>query len=236
MEFNADYLNEVLSKEDTTTEEKIQLILSEHEADKRGVADKNYELIGNEKKLKEKIASFEENEKSYADKISNLEAELKKNSAEEHRKYYDSQLESKQKEYDKSVQTLTAERDFYKASHIKRMQDDAIVAGIDGLQFRDDTHKKFFIRAVLTDNDFEAKDIDGTTVFVNKNNITLQDVLKNYATTAEGKECLKPLTSGGGAQGGKGSGGNSKQLSRAEFEALDAQGKQDFFHNGGQIV
>ena len=145
-------------------------------------------------------------------------------------------MEIKQKDFDKSLQTLTAERDFYKASHIKRLQDDAINAGIEGLQFRDDAHKKFFIRAVTTDNDFEAKDIDGTTVFVNKNNVTLQDVLKNYATTAEGKECLKPLTSGGGAQGGKGNGGNGKQLSRAEFEALDAQGKQDFFHNGGQIV
>lgn len=233
---DAEFLSDVLSKEDVSAEGKIQLILSEHEADKRGLIQKNSELIGAEKKLKEQIAGFVENEKSYTDKISTLEGQLAKNSPEEHKKYYDAQLENKTKEFNAKYDELKAERDFYKTSHIKRMQDDAVAQGIKDLQFVNDFRKKSFINNVLMDNDFEAKEIDGQTVFINKHNKTLQDALKDYATTAEGKDCLKPLTSGGGARGGTSGNTGAKALSREEFEALDPTEKAQFFAKGGKLI
>lgn len=201
MDFNSDFLTEILSKEETTVEEKVQFILSEHEASIIGLKDKNYELIGSEKKLKEKLEAYKDSEKVLKERTVELEEELKKASPEEHRKYYDNIIASKEKEFSEKYEKLESERDFYKTSHLKRLKSEAIEMGIKDMQFVNDFRKKSFINNVLMDNDFEAKDIDGEIVFINKDNVTLQDCLKNYAGTAEGKDCLKLLSSGGGSTG-----------------------------------
>lgn len=233
--FKSELLNEILTDEKTTVEEKINLILGEHEADKRALIQKNYQVIGENKELKKKTAMFSENEKSFADKISSLEEELKKNSAEEHKKYYDSQLDAKTKEFEKKIKEIKDQRDFYKSSHLRRLQDDAVSEGIKELQFVNDAMKKGFINNVLSDNDFEAKEIDGQTVFLNKSNKTIQEVMRDYSATSEGKAFIKNPTSGGGAQGGTSVPGG-KVLTREQYESMDPAERSEFFRNGGKLA
>ena len=233
--FDNETLTGILSKEDVSVEEKINLIMSEHEADKRGLIEKNQQLIGAEKKLKEQINAYGESEKSYSEKISALETELKNNSAEEHKKYYDAQLKLKQDEYDAKMSAMTAERDYFKTSHLKRLQDDAIAEGIKEITFIGDAQRKGFVNIVLAENHFEAKDIDGVTMFLNKENKTIQEVMQNYASTTEGKSFIKNPTVGGGARGDTSPSGKMTK-SRADFERMTPDEKSEFFRSGGKLI
>lgn len=90
----------VFGNEEMTTEQRVKAIMTEHKADERGLVNKRDELFVANKEFKGKVQSYKTSKAEYETKISKLEDELKKNSPEEHRKYYASQLESKQKELD----------------------------------------------------------------------------------------------------------------------------------------
>lgn len=235
-EFNEQIVADILNKEDVSVEDKIKSILSGHEANVRGLIQKRDELLGNEKKLKEKINAYETEKNGFTDKITGLEEELKKNSPEEHKKYYDAQLLSRQKEFDTKLAEVVKERDFFKTSHLKRLQDDAVAEGIKDIQFIDGL-KNGFIASVLMLNHFEAKDIDGKTVFLNENNKTIQEVMHDYALTTEGKAYIKNPSSGGNAHSTStvnSSGG--KQISREELAKMKDDERREFFRKGGTIV
>lgn len=233
--FDNETLTGILSKEDVSVDEKIALIISEHEADKRGLIEKNQQLIGAEKKLKEQISAYGESEKSYSDKIANLEKELKSNSAESHREYYDAQLKLKQDEFDSKMNAITAERDYFKSSHLKRLQDDAIAEGIKDITFIGDAQRKGFVNIVLAENHFEAKEIDGQTMFLNRENKTIAEVMQTYASTTEGKSFIKNPTTGGGARGDTTTSGKMTK-SRADFERMTPTEKSEFFRAGGKLI
>lgn len=233
--FDADFLNGILNNAETSVEDKVNLIITEHQASERGLVQKKEELLGNEKKLKERLNAYSESEKSYTEKIANLESELAKNSPEEHKKYYDTQLAQKQKEFDEKYNEVVSQRDFYKTSHLKRLQDDAIAEGIAGIQFMDGL-KDGFIYTVLAKNNFEPKDIDGKTIFLNKENKSIQDVMKAFALTTEGKAYIKNPTSGGGATGGIVSAGGSNVWTRKQYEDATPLERQQFFAKGGKLV
>ena len=89
---NDEFLNELLGKEDVSLDDKVKSIIAEHEADTRGLLAKRDELLGNEKKLKEKISGYESAKGEYESKISGLEEELKKATSDDHKKYYETQI------------------------------------------------------------------------------------------------------------------------------------------------
>ena len=220
--FDEALVTDILNKEDVSIEDKVKSILSGHEANVRGLIQKRDQLLGNEKKYKEQLNAYETGKTEYETKIASLEDELKKNSPEEHKKYYDSQLESRQKEFDNKYAEVVKERDYYKTSHLKRLQDDAVAEGIKDIQFVDGL-KNGFVASVLMQNQFEAKEIDGKTVFLNSMNKTIQEVMHDYALTTEGKAYIKNPSSGGGAQTSKqnyGSSNNSSTITRAEYDEL----------------
>lgn len=103
MALDAEFLNGIFSNEDISVEDKVKSILSEYEADNRGLVSKRDELLGKNKKYQEQIQAFESSKSDYESKIAGLEEELKKNSPEQHRQYYDSQLATKQKEFDENL-------------------------------------------------------------------------------------------------------------------------------------
>lgn len=236
-----EFLNGVFNQEGTSVEDKVKLIIAEHEAQTRGLIKKRDELLDNEHKLKEQIKSFSENEKTYSEKINTLEAELKKNSPEQHREYYEAQLNSKQKEFEKKLAELETEKDRYKTSHLKRLQDDAIAEGVKDIQFVDGL-KQGFIATVLMNNNFEAKDIDGEIVFINKDNKKIQEVMHDYSLTNEGKAYIRNPSSGSGANTSVNKGGQSfggKTMTRAEYETkvkTDPAGMSKFFQEGGKLI
>lgn len=220
---DAEFLNGIFSNEETSVEDKIKSILSESEADNRGLVQKRDELLGKEKKYKEQIASFDNERNEFTTKITGLEEELKKNSPEQHKQYYDSQLAEKQKKFDEELETVRGERDFYKTSHLKRLQDDAIAEGTKDIQFVEGL-RNGFIASVLMQNQFEPKEIDGELIFLNKQNKTIQDVIHDFSLSPEGKAYIKNPTSGSSARNTSNNSGSSSSvgntLTREQYEEL----------------
>lgn len=82
--------------------------------------------------------------------------------------------------------------------------------------------KNGFIATVLMQNNFEAKDIDGTLMFLNAQNKTIQDVMHDFALTPEGKAYIKNPSSGSNAHSSNSYSNNSMTnvLTRSEYNAL----------------
>jgi hypothetical protein len=65
----------------------------------------------------------------------------------------------------------------------------------------------------------------------------LSDHLKEWAATDEGKHFITaPANGGGGANGGSGNGGGGKQMTRAQFDSLDATSKASAIKDGATIT
>lgn len=219
---DAEFLNGIFSNEETSVEDKVQSILSEYNADTRGLIQKRDQLLGQEKKLKEQIAGYEEEKTTNSTRIAELEDEIKKNSPEEHKRYYDAQLEALNKKHSDELSKVSAERDFFRSSHLKRLQNDAIEEGTKDIQFIEGL-KNGFIATVMLQNDFEAKDIDGNMMFLNKQNKTIQDAMHDFALTPEGKAYIKNPTSGANSHnsGNPNTSSNAQNtITRAEYNDL----------------
>lgn len=197
---NEEFLNGLLGNEEVSAEDKIKQIIAEHEADTRGLLQKRDELLGSQKKLKEQIATFEAGKAEYETKISGLEEELKKNSSEEHKKYYETQLADKEAQFLAKEKALTGEVDKYKGYYYKSLRDKAIEEGVKNLNFVDGL-KNGFIQLVLAKNDFEPQEIDGQLKFLNKEHHTIEEAINAFALTTEGKAYIRNASTGGGATG-----------------------------------
>lgn len=235
------FLTELLGKEDVSLEDKIKSIVAEHEADTRGLLAKRDELIGAEKKLKEKILGYETAKGEYETKISGLEEELKKATSDDHKKYYETQIADLKKSNEEALLKVTTERDYYKGEHLKALRDKAIEEGCKELIFVSGL-KDGFIARVLQTNDFHAEDIEGVgTKFLNKEHHTIEEAIHAFAMTQEGKAYIANPSTGGGARGNSSvSGGTgNKTMSRSAYNDLqlsDPQKAMKFFREGGRIV
>lgn len=235
---NEEFLNGLLGKEDVSSADKVKAILAEHEADTRGLVQKRDELLGKEAKLKEQIASFEKAKGDSEAEITKLQEELKKANPEAHRQFYETQIADAKAKYDAEIQKITADRDFYRQSHLKSLRDKAVEVGIKDLNFVDGL-KDGFIARVLSMDEFEPQEIDGSLKFLNKEHHTIEEALASFALTSEGKAYIKNPSTGGGAQGSPPqAGGNAKTMTRAEYNALQSANPQkaaEFFRGGGRI-
>lgn len=235
------FLNGLLGNEEVSAEDKIKQIISEHEADTRGLLQKRDELLGNEKKLKEKILGYETAKGEYETKINGLEEELKKATSDDHKKYYETQLADREKKYNEELAKITEERDRYKTEHLRALRDRAIEEGVKDLNFVTGL-KDGFIARVLSLNEFTPDTIDGTTKFLNKEHHTIEEAIHAFALTQEGKAYIANPSTGGGARGSTptyGGVGNNKTLTREQFTELqsrDPKQAQEFFKNGGRIA
>ena len=241
---NDEFLNELLGKEDVSLEDKVKSIVAEHEADTRGLLAKRDELLGSEKKLKEKISAYETAKGEYETKISGLEQMLEKaNSGDQKvKEYYETKLADLQKKYDTDISTISAEKDQYKTLHLTALRDKAIEEGCKDINFISGL-KKGFIARVLSENDFQPDDsIDGQLKFLNKEHHTIEEAIHAFAMTQEGKAYIANPSTGGGARGSSsnGSGGTgNKTMSRSAYDELqksDPEKAMKFFREGGRLV
>ena len=238
---NDEYLNELLGKEDVSLEDKVKSIIAEHEADTRGLLAKRDELLGSEKKLKEKISAYETAKGEYETKISGLEEELKKASSEDHKKYYETQLADLKKSNEEALLKVSTERDYYKNEHLKSLRDKAIEEGVKDLHFIDGL-KDGFIARVLSLNEFHAEEIEGEGIkFLDKGKHTIEDAIHAFAMTQEGKAYIANPSTGGGARGSSSVNGGTgnKTMSRSAFDEMqksDPQKAMEFFRQGGRVV
>ena len=159
---NEEFLTGLLGNEEVSAEDKIKQIIAEHDADTRGLLQKRDELLGSEKKLKEKISAYEKGNEETTAKIAELEGLLEKanNGDQKAKEYYETKIADMQKKYDGTIASVTAERDQYKHLHLNSLRDKAIEEGTKDINFVNGL-KQGFIARVLSLNDFEAQDIDG---------------------------------------------------------------------------
>ena len=239
---NDEFLNELLGKEDVSLEDKVKSIVAEHEADTRGLLAKRDELLGSEKKLKEKISAYETAKGEYETKINGLEEELKKATSDDHKKYYETQIADLKKSQEAELLKVSTERDYYKGEHLKALRDRAVEEGIKDLNIIAGL-KDGFIARVLSLNDFHAEDIEGVgTKFLNKEHHTIEEAIHNFAMTPEGKAYIANPSTGGGAKGSGSSysgGSSAKTMSRSaynELQSRDPKQASEFFKNGGRLV
>ena len=236
------FLNELLVKEDVSLEDKVKSIVAEHEADTRGLLAKRDELLGSEKKLKEKISAYETAKGEYETKISGLEEELKKATSDDHKKYYETQIADLKKSQEAELLKVSTERDYYKGEHLKALRDRAIEEGVKDLNFISGLKDGFIARVLMT-NDFHAEEIEGVgTKFLNKEHHTIEEAIHAFAMTPEGKAYIANPSTGGGARGSSstGSGGTgNKTMSRSAYNDLqksDPEKAMQFFRDGGRLV
>lgn len=237
MAFDTDFLNGVLNNEETTAEQKVGLIIAEHEASERGLVQKRDQLLESEKKLKEKVKGFEDKGKEFEAKISSLEEQLKNNDPEAAKKYYESQLAAKQKEFDDKYQTVEKERDFYRGSHLDMIKERAFADAIKDIQFVDGLKEGF--KARLLSRGFEVATINGQELVVDKDSKTIADAVKEFVATAEGKAYIKAGASGAGSGSNASGAGGEKTMTQAEFQALNLKepmAAMKFIQSGGKIV
>ena len=239
---NDEFLNELLGKEDVSLEDKVKSIVAEHEADTRGLLAKRDELLGSEKKLKEKISAYETARGEHETKISGLEEELKKATSDDHKKYYETQIADLKKSQEAELLKVSTERDYYKGEHLKALRDRAIEEGVKDLNFISGLKDGFIARVLMT-NDFHAEEIEGVgTKFLNKEHHTIEEAIHAFAMTPEGKAYIANPSTGGGARGSgsTGSGGTgNKTMSRSAYNDLqksDPEKAMQFFRDGGRLV
>ncbi|MCR5699661.1 MAG: hypothetical protein K6G52_08470 [Treponemataceae bacterium] len=234
------FLTGLLGNEEVSVEDKIKQILGEHEADTRGLLQKRDELLGSEKKLKEKISAYEKGNEEFNSKINSLQEMLDKANAGDKKaeEYYNTKLADLQKNYDGQISTLTAERDQYKTQVLTSLRDKAIEEGTKNLTFVNGL-KQGFIARVLQTNHFEPQEINGELKFLNKDNHTIEEAINTFALTPEGKAYIANPSTGGGAIGSSGIGNNtsfSKQVSGQQLATMSDEQIMDFALKGGKVV
>ena len=234
---NEEFLNGLLGNEEVSAEDKIKQILSEHEADTRGLLQKRDELLGSEKKLKEQISAFGNEKESYEKRITELDEALKKASSEDNRKYYETQIADLDSRYKEELKDISSQRDYYLQMHLNSLRDKAIENGIKDLNFVPGLRNGFISR-VLDLNEFEPTEINGELKFLNKDHHTIEEAINSFALTQEGKAYIANPSTGGGARGSGGSlsFGNGKQVSSQQLDTMSDEQIMEFALKGGQVV
>jgi hypothetical protein len=223
MAFDVETLKGILSNKETSDEDKIKSLFGEHEADINGLKQKNEQLIGNEKKLKEQLKAEQDKAAEASTKAVSLEEELKKNSPEENRKMYDARLAELDLKHKAEVEELARDRDALQESHFTRLRNDAINEAIKDMKFLDGL-KDGFIARVMALHKFEPKDIEhnGEYKFYDNAMKDIGSVIHEFSLTKEGKAYIQNPATGGGAAGSGGTpqaGGNT--ASREQFNAMN---------------
>lgn len=232
------FLTELLGKEDVSAEDKIKSILAEKDAGERALIQKRDELLGNEVKLKKRISEYESSKGEYEAKITSLNDLLEKaNKGDEVTKQqYEAKIADLDKQFKKSLKEISDSRDSYKKQYLDALFSKSIEDGIKELDIIPGL-KDGFIARITSMNNFEPNEMNGKTVFLDKDNHTIGEVVNSFVMTSEGKAYIRNAASGGGAAGSAPSGyGNDKQLTSQQIENMNDQQLMEFALKGGRVV
>ena len=186
-------------------------------------------------------ASFDEN----SSKMKTLEQQLADNQPEELKKTFENRNKELEAKYAQSVSELNkslAEKDerikFLEAGVLERdvlAEFNKVAADKQWLGGGREMAQSF-ITGEHGEKFRRLKMPDGSETLVNKDSLDMRQALDKFLDTDVGKHLLMSGNSGGGADGSGGASGNSKRLTRAEYDALDAKAQMDFTLEGGLII
>jgi hypothetical protein len=226
-------------------EDAIKLVENQFAASNKGLLDKRDELLKDNTALKEKVGALEASGTESSKKITDLEAQVKKNNPEEYKAYYEGIAKQESAKHEAELAKVQADLTKYRDSHYKSIEEAAINAGVENLKFLD-KHREGFIAIALRRNQFKPTELpDGKIIFTNQDNKTIEAVLHELSLTDEGKAYLVNGNQGGGAQGGTnlppgvgsaGSAGSAGSIPRAQFIGLADMAKMEFLNKGGVVV
>jgi chromosome segregation ATPase len=238
---NLEELKKILENADMSAEDKQKAIIDLHEAETKGLLQKRDELLASEKKLKDEKTALEAKVTTSTSKMSELEAELKKNNPESTQKYYDAKLQELETKHKSDMETVSTERDKFRQSHYDRIRIDAVTEGIKDLKIIPQ-YKDAYIALVMSKNNFKVTEINGKTEFLNDANKTIDAVLREFSHTDEGKAFIENPNSGGGAGGGQpgaggaNTGGSGQSVTREQFGGMSPAAQVDFVNKGGKVT
>lgn len=200
MAFDVDYVNSILSNTETSLEDKVTQLMAEHEASERGLIQKRDQLLGNEKKLKANIEDYTNQIAERDSKLADLESKLAQSSTdkESSREYWETKFSADMKKKDGEIAEWAEKFNGLQRNYYKKLKNEAMNDAVKDLQFVEGLQGGF-MATVMLNNEFEAKDIDGEIIFLNKDNKTIKDVMHEFALTPEGKSYIRNPSSGGGA-------------------------------------
>lgn len=240
-----EFLTGLLGNEEASVDDKINQILAEHEADTNattaGLIKKRDELLGSEKKLKEQISAYESSVGEKDSKIKELNDLLEKANAgdEKAKAYYNTKLEEMQNEYSEKLKKETEQKNFYYAKHLETLEDKAFEDAMKDITFIPNLKDGFIARIKMTNN-FEPQEVEGGIKFLNKDMRSIEDVIKTFVMSPEGKAYIANPSSGGGAKGSNNVADTGvKTMTREQLTKLQAENPtaaSDFFRNGGKIA
>ena len=241
---NEEFLKSLLANEEVAADDKIKQILAEHEADTNsttvGLLNKRDELLGIEKKLKEQISAYEAKNKDHEAKIVELNGLLEKATAGDKKaeEYYNAKLAEMKKKYDSELKEMTDQRDRYLKKHYESLEEKQFENAMKEITFVPEL-KEGFVARIRAMNKFEPKEMEGSIKFLNQESRTIEDVIKTFALSQEGKAYIANQSIGGGARGSSESvTSGTKTMTRSELTELQARdpGKaSEFFLKGGRI-
>jgi len=233
-------LNTILSNDEVSLEDKISQIIAEHDADTRGIVQNRDKFQREYNDAKKQIEVLGTEKSGYDARIAELEDTLKKASTDNTatKEYWQSQFDSQLKAKDADYAKLHDDYANLKNSFYTKLKNEAVQDAVKDFVFLDGL-KGGFVASLLYNNQFEAKDIDGETIFLNKNNKTIAEVAKDFALTNEGKAYLKNPSAGGGAKTDYTSSSRVNTMTRAEYEAKNRENPlevREFLRKGGTII
>jgi hypothetical protein len=229
------FLKATLTKEGATDDDKISLIIGEHKAEINGLVQKRDELLAEQKDLKTKLDSAETKATQAAASAAEFEEKLKKSAPEDKVKLLEATNEAAKKQWEQEKQALDAQILQLREARNTSLRNDNIADAIKDLKFVEGL-KDGFVARVMALNDFQPKEIDGKTLFLNKDSKDIASAIQEFALSKEGKAYIQNPSSGGGAAGGSKAPAGALSITRAQFEAMQPQQKAEFFQKGGQIA
>jgi hypothetical protein len=225
MAFDAKFLEATLSGESEPAA-KIQTILSEYEADVKGLKLNRDQLKGEKESALTKAAELEKKAQEYDAQVRDLSEKVKKAGSEETKAYYEAQLKTLTDKHATDLQKLTQERDEASNRYSGLLGLSEFEKAISG----DDKNSALPIRPELrsalrdllyTRTKFERKVIDGKEMYLSGENKGVRDHLAAYLQSPEGKYFVAENNSGGGSGGSLHIEGGTKTMKRGDFDKLN---------------
>ena len=214
----------------------IGKILKEHEADVTGLKVNRDAVLKENKDYKERqekhSQEWETAKSGFAKRIEELESQAKASGNDETKAIYETKLKDTEELYKAKLADAGKTTERHRAEHeklygeylevLKQTEFDRAMNGIPNL----DPAKKEILRTTFWGrNQFDLKEVDNAQVLLNTSHRGIEDTLKTFIGTDEGKFFVVNNNSGGGATGSTSAKPVTGNPWMKDKENLDEQGR-----------
>ena len=191
---------------------RIEKVWKEYEADTTGLRINKDKILAESKDYKEKLeklAQERETEKTSAQKrIEELETQVKNSGTEETKAFFEAEKKQIQDMYtaklaetEKAIGQHKTAHDELFGKYMKVLKNTELDRAMDGIPNLDRSKGNLLRDTFWARNQFDFQPVDGEEKLLNKEFRGIEDTLKAFVATEEGKFFIIPNSTGGGAPG-----------------------------------